>query len=218
MLSRKKPYEGLFITLEGGDGCGKSTLAEKLVKELEKKGYQVLKTREPGGTPLSENLRGLLLNKDSKFNIGEKAELLLFLAARVQHIEEVILPALRDRKVVICERFNDSTVAYQGCGRHIGASLTEQICNLACDNLEPDITLFLDVDPEIGLKRVCADKHALDRLEQEKLQFHREVRSAYLHLADKYSNRIVVIDAEQPEEEVFAAALKVVDSHLVLKP
>ncbi len=210
-----KPYEGLFITLEGGDGCGKTTLAEKLCREFEKMGYSVVKTREPGGSQLSEQIRSLLLNPSSSVAIGDKAELFLYLAARAQHTDEKILPALREGKVVICERFNDSTIAYQGCARNLGSSYVESICKLASQDLEPNATLFLDLAPEIGLARLASSP---DRLEKEKLQFHREVRQGYLHLADKYPNRIFVIDAAQTPEQVFEAALKALRPHLMLKP
>ncbi len=218
MQLRHKPYEGLFITLEGGDGCGKSTLSALLSKELAKKGYPVLKTREPGGTPLSEHLRDVVLKPDPNRPVGERAELLLFLAARVQHIDEVILPALRDRKLLICERFNDSTIAYQGCRKHVGVHVAEQICDLACNHLVPDLTLLLDLDPIIGLQRLSKERKNLDRLEQEELQFHIEVRTAYLHLADKYPERIIIIDGSATPEEVCAASLKALEPHLMLKP
>lgn len=213
-----KPYEGLFITVEGGDGAGKSTFAEGLKVALEKKGYQVQRTREPGGTALSEEIRKLVLNPHPTFKITERAELLLFLAARSQHIEETILPALREKFVVICERFNDSTIAYQGAARHLGMGHVEALCSLAI-NLEPDITFFLDIDPEEGLKRVKdIRKEPLDRLELEKLQFHKEVRQAFLHLADCHCDRIIVLDATETPEEMIEKALKASESCLTLKP
>ena len=199
----KRPYEGLFITIEGGDGCGKSSLTTSLAHELEKRGYSVLRTREPGGTPLSEHLRNLILDLDS-YKVSKRAEMLLFLTARVQHIEELILPALKEGKIVLCERFNDSTIAYQACARDLGVEDVEKLCHLVCDGIEPDVTMLLDLDPKIGLMRVPGKK---DRLESEKLQFHQQVRQGYLHLADKYPERITLIDATPDQENVLKSAL-----------
>ena len=146
MSQSKRPYDGLFITVEGGDGCGKSSLTHSLAKELEERGYHVVQTREPGGTPLSEHLRELVLSPDS-YKVCERAEMLLFLTARVQHLDELILPALRDGKIVLCERFNDSTIAYQACARHLGMDDVEKLCHLVCNGVVPDVTLLLDLDP-----------------------------------------------------------------------
>ncbi len=214
MSQTKRPYEGFFITVEGGDGSGKGTLSTRLVEELKSRGHEVVHTREPGGTPLSEHLRELVLSPDS-YAVSKRAEMMLYLTARVQHLEERILPDLQAGKIVLCERFNDSTVAYQACGRNLGMSEVEQICHLVCGGIEPDCTLYLDLDPEIGLQRL---KGAKDRLEQEKLQFHKEVRQGYLHLADKHPERILVIDAEPDAQTVFAQALQALEPHLMLKP
>lgn len=220
MQQINKPYEGLFITIEGGEGSGKTTVCNRLADALEKRGYDVVQTREPGGTPLSECVRELLLNPKEKYEIGERAELLLFLASRAQHIEEQILPALRQGKVVICDRFNDSSIAYQGYARHLGKHYVEKLCQLATEGLaEPNCTLFLDVDPIIGIERLKKERPGqFDRLEQEKLQFHREVRQGYLHLADEHPERIEVIDASQPLDLVIETALNVLEPHLSLKP
>ncbi len=220
MQRNNKPYEGLFITLEGGEGSGKTTLAESIATFLEKRGYEVVLTREPGGSALSELLRDVLLNPKKAYSIGERAELLLFLAARAQHIEEQILPALRAGKVVICDRFNDSSIAYQGCARHLGKQYVEKLCLLATEGLsEPNCTLFLDLDPAIGMERVQTSRHdTFDRMEQEKLQFHREVRQGYLHLADENPERIEIVDASQPFDAVLSACLQALEPHLLLKP
>lgn len=216
MKKHLKPYSGLFISIEGGDGAGKSTLAQNLSEELEKKGKKVLKTREPGGTTLGEHLRELLLNPKSTLKIGERAELFLFLAARVQHMEEVILPALQQGKIVIIERFHDSSVAYQGCARHLGMAYVEELCSLSTCEVEPDCTLFLDIDPEVGLKRAKSSRNEkVDRIEKEELQFHKEVRQGFLHLADDYSERITILDATLPLDEVTKKALSIVTSLLV---
>lgn len=220
MQRTNKPYDGFFLTIEGGEGSGKSTLAEGLRETLEKKGYSVFKTREPGGSPLSEHIRDLLLDSEKEFSIGQRAELFLFLAARAQHLEEKILPALHEGKLVICERFNDSTIAYQGGARHLGMHYVESLCKCASEGFaDPDYTLFLDIDPEVGLHRVEKKrKTAFDRIEQEKLQFHKEVRQAYLHLADQYPERIIILDASQPKDQVLFSALQSIEPYLTLKP
>lgn len=217
MQSHNKPYEGFFITLEGGDGCGKSTLTNLLKTDLEKRGYLVITTYEPGGTPLSEHIRTLLLHPDPTISIAPWSEVLLFLAARAQHLEEKIFPALREGKIVLCERFNDSTIAYQGYARYLGAQAVENICHLATQCIEPDLTFLLDIDPQVGLERL-KEKKSLDRLEQEELQFHKEVRNAYLHLADQYPQRIFVLDGSLPINEVFQNAIQALEPHLMLKP
>ncbi len=174
-------------------------------------------TREPGGTPLSEHVRDLLLHpkKLSAFKIGERSELLLFLASRMQHVEEKILPALRQGFFVICERFNDSTIAYQGYARHLGAHYVTQLCHLVCEGLiEPQKTLLLDLDPKEGLQRRKREGKSFDRLEREQLQFHQEVRQGFLHLADQYPERIQVIDASLPSDVVFFQALEILQSIL----
>lgn len=206
-MLNNRPYPGFFFTVEGGEGCGKTTLSNRLVQELGRRGHSVLHTREPGGTALSEKLRDLVLNPKSDVPICDQAEMLLFLTARVQHLHELILPALREGKVVICERFNDSTLAYQGYARHLGEEDVEKICDLVCNHIAPDCTILLDLDPEVGFSRF----ENRDRLEREELQFHLEVRQGYLHLFDKYPERIHLIDAAKSEEEVFKQALDVVD-------
>ncbi len=220
MQQINKPYEGLFITIEGGDGVGKSTLCDRLASKLAERGFEIEKSREPGGSPLSEHIRDLLLNPDKKLQVGERAELLLFLAARAQHIEERILPALRHGKVVICERFNDSTIAYQGCARHLGMNYVDQLCKLVSEGfIEPNCTLFLDLDPALGLKRLTAKgRGTIDRLESEQLQFHQEVRQGFLHLADQYPNRIVILDASLSIPELLEKATKALEPFLALRP
>jgi dTMP kinase len=222
-MLQPKPYDGFFITLEGGDGCGKTTLATYLTAQLQSKGFTVFKTREPGGPPrggppqrglsLAEQIRKLLLDP-SNGAILPQAELLLYLAARSQHYEMAIKPALHCGAIVICERFHDSTIAYQGSARHLGISYVENLCTLICPH--PDLTLLLDLDPALGLQRVRSGRE-LDRLEQEKLPFHQEVRQGYLHLADAYPNRITLIDAAQSTDQVAHLAWEVIVPHLKVK-
>lgn len=205
---------GKFITLEGGEGAGKSTLLRKLEQELQKRGYAVVTTREPGGTRLGETIRSWLLSQEATSKVDTKAELLLFLAARAQHIDELIKPALAAGKIVICDRFNDSTVAYQGAARGLGTDLVQKYCDLVCQEIVPDITFFLDLDPRLGLKRTrqAQKEYALpgelDRIEAEKLHFHERVRHGMQQLAELHPERIYTIDASQPPTHVFSDVLQ----------
>jgi dTMP kinase len=201
----------MFITIEGGEGSGKSTLIKSLEKELTSQGNQVVVTYEPGGSKLGVHIREWLLNQKADTPIGRKAELLLFLADRVQHIQEVIKPALEQGKTVLCDRFNDSTVAYQGSGRSMGMDEVQELCDLVCDGLTPDLTFFLDIEPEAGLKRL---KAAPDRLESEKIDFHNRVRQGFHALARQDSDRFHIIDATKLKEEVFSEALQIIRSTL----
>lgn len=202
----------MFITCEGGEGAGKTTLIKRLEKELINQGYEVVITREPGGSKLGGYIRQWLLNRDTEIVIGGKAELLLFLAARAQHIEELIRPALLAGKVVICDRFNDSTIAYQGYARALGADYVESMCRLVCGDIQPNLTLFLDVDPQEGLRRTMrtAKENALagqvDRIEAEKLEFHQRVREGFMQIAQREPDRFRIIDANKPLDTVFAKA------------
>lgn len=210
----------LFITCEGGEGSGKSTLMEHLAQNLRKRGFDVVTTREPGGVPLGEQIRKLLLKADTRAAIGSKAELMLFLSARAQHIDELIKPALDAGKIVICDRFNDSTVAYQGYARGLGIESVQRLCNFVCNGIEPDLTFFLDVDPEEGLQRsqrLEKDTSAagkVDRIEAEKLEFHQRVRQGMRRLVAQFPERMRVIDAHQPPDVVFETALKLLEPFL----
>lgn len=207
----------LFITCEGGEGAGKSTLLRNLAEHLKVQGYEVLSTREPGGVPLGEEIRKILLSPECKAPISLRAELMLFLAARAQHIEELIKPALAAGKIVLCDRFNDSTVAYQGYARGLGAETVQRLCSFVCNGIEPDLTLFLDVDPSEGLQRTqrthkdTARQGCVDRIEAEKLEFHQRVRQGMRRLLAQYPERIRLIDANQPSDAVFDSAIKFIE-------
>ena len=215
--------KGFFITLEGGEGSGKSTLLRQLSEYLTSKGYEVIKTREPGGTPLGETIRGCLLNQDDSLKISAQAELLLFLAARAQHIEEVIRPGLESGKIILCDRFNDSTIAYQGAARQLDLKYVQRLCHMICNSVEPQLTLFLDVDPNVGLlrsKRMEKDQAAsgqLDRIEAEDIEFHRHVQEGFRSLARHEPFRIYSIDANKPQNHVLREAIRAIDE-LVLLP
>lgn len=200
--------KGLFITLEGGEGAGKSTLMLNLEKKLIQKGYQVVKTREPGGSPLGEQIRGWLLSHNDKVKIGSYAELLLFLAARAQHIEELIAPAIKEGKIVLCDRFNDSTIAYQSGARGLDSPIVKQLCDLVSGPYQPDLTFLLDIDPTKGLARTKnRSSSGADRIEAEALHFHHRVREAFLKLAKEEPTRIFLLDAGKPQVEVFNEAM-----------
>lgn len=212
MVLIMKLKRGYFITFEGGDGAGKTTLIDHLEKSLLAKGYPVIKTREPGGSALGEMIRGWLLNRDLSLAITAQAELLLFLAGRAQHLEEVIRPGLSSGKVILCDRFNDSTIAYQGVARGLSREYVTQICNLVCGPTIPHLTFFLDLDPIEGLnrsKRVKKEHAAAgesDRMESEALPFHQKVHQAMRRLAEENPERICTLDAAQPAERVFHEA------------
>lgn len=203
---------GLFITFEGGEGAGKTTLITSVESSLLQQGRQVLRTREPGGTKLGEQIRGLLLNHENGSPICSQAELFLFLSVRAQHLEESIRPALAQGKIVLCDRFNDSTIAYQGHARKLGMDVVAHLCDIVCGETVPDLTLFLDVDPQEGLKRArrTHKEHAptgeLDRIESEALEFHRSVWRGLQQLAEKDPERIFKLDASQSAEQVFRKA------------
>jgi len=189
---------GLFITFEGGEGCGKSTQSRLLLKKLEQQNIPVVLTHEPGGTVLGNELRKVLKRRRGSF-ILPQAELFLVAASRAQLVAEVIHPALEEGKVVICDRFTYSTLVYQGYGRGLELSFVETVNNVATGNLKPDLTILLDISPDQGLAR----KRSLrDRFEMEDLSFHRRVREGYLKMVAVESERWLVIDASLPKEKV----------------
>ena len=190
---------GLFVSLEGCEGCGKSTQAKILYNKLLSINIPAILTREPGGTPLGNQVRDLL-KVQRNFNINPLAELFLFATARIQLVQDVIKPALFSGKVVICDRFADSTAVYQGYGRGLDLTLIESINKIATGELQPDITLLLDTSPELGLQRKRNSKD--DRFERENADFHRKIRDGYLEMAQKEPVRWFVLKPGQTIEEV----------------
>jgi dTMP kinase len=184
---------GLFITFEGVEGCGKSTQIKLLQTHLEDVGFDTVLTREPGGTPVAERIRALLLDPENA-ELLPMAELLLYSAARAQHVGECIRPAMDAGKVVLCDRFVDSTTAYQGAGREMGGAVLETLHELSTGGLMPDVTFLLDLPVEVGLSR-AESRGAADRLEQESVAFHQRVRDGFLALAQSEPKRIAVVDA-----------------------
>ncbi len=194
---------GRFISFEGGEGCGKSTQIERLAARLEAEGYTVCRTREPGGTPLGEAVRDLLQHSPTGQGMCAESELLLFAASRAQLCRELILPALQRGEVVLCDRFLDSTTVYQGVARAIDPIEVAAINQLATGGLLPDLTLLLDLDPKIGLRRARDGREApLDRMEREALDFHQDVRRGYLELARIDPERFQVLDAKRTAAEL----------------
>lgn len=202
---------GLFITIEGPDGAGKTTVLNELFPRLQmiaKK--EIIKTREPGGVLIAEKIRQIILNPDHR-QMDERTEALLYAAARRQHLVEVIMPALNEGKIVICDRFVDSSLTYQGAGRRIGMKEITQINEFATEGLEPDFTLYLDVDSDTGLRRIQNHrKQDVDRLDLEGLEFHQRVRHAYLKLAEENPVRIHRIDAKMSLQEVVESSFSAI--------
>lgn len=195
---------GLFITLEGGEGAGKSTLQRHIKAWLEQSGIAYITTREPGGTKLAEHVRSLLLHQNES-PICAQAELLLMFAARAQNLQETIRPALAAGKLVLCDRFTDASFAYQGGGRELGAEAVARLEAVVHPDLQPDLTLLLDIPVDQGLARKRDDKP--DRIESEQIAFFQRVREAYLQRAEQFPQRITVIDAMQSQQQVAEQAI-----------
>lgn len=196
----------MFISLEGIEGSGKTTQIAQLASFLEENGHTVVVTREPGGTQIGYEIRKVLL-ASSHAEMASQTELLLFMADRAQHLHEVVLPALKEKKTVVCDRYYDATVAYQAASRGISHEIITHLHETLFDNLLPDITFLLDVDPKIGLKRAWDRIEETNngheaRFEKEREAFHEKVRAGYLALAERYPNRFVIIDAEMSPEEI----------------
>lgn len=200
--------KGLFITLEGPDGSGKTSVANAVCEKLEAMGIEVVHTREPGGIDIAEQIRNVILDpKNTKMD--GKTEALLYAASRRQHLVEKVFPAVKQGKIVICERFLDSSLAYQGYGRGLGIDEVLSINLFAIDNTYPDLTIYLDVDEEIGLSRL-KDRSFKDRLDQESIDFHHKVKQGYDEVLKKFKDRITVIDASQSKEKVIEDTLNII--------
>jgi dTMP kinase len=206
---------GLFITFEGVEGCGKSTQAKALFERLRAAGVPVILTREPGGTPVGERCREILLDIGNA-GMQPASELFLYLASRAEHVALVILPRLAAGEVVISDRFGDASVAYQGGGRGLGRETVEALNQVATNGVKPDVTFLMDLDPREGLSRLDRGRGegARDRIESEVLDFHSRVRDAYLRSAQDEPERFVVIDAGLSREQIAAKVTSVVDELL----
>lgn len=198
--------KGIFITIEGPDGSGKTTILQMLAQNLENEGYAVVATREPGGIDIAEQIRKVILDPENTA-MDPRTEALLYAAARRQHLAEKVKPALEKGKIVLCDRFVDSSLAYQGHARGLGIDEVYSINEFAIENMMPTMTLYFDVAPEIGLERINKNKgREVNRLDMEKLEFHQKVREGYMILAERFSNRIVKVDASKDLETVYGQA------------
>lgn len=198
--------QGLFITFEGPDGCGKTTQMNLLAQYFEKKGKKVVLTREPGGKGLGEKVREILLNYNGE--VSDRCESFLFLADRAQNIDIIVKPAVEQGEIVLCDRHIDSTVAYQGYGRGLDINEINMLNNLATGGKKPDLTLVFDVDVETSMKRVGKEK---DRMESAGIDFHNRVRNGYLELAKQEPTRIKVLDATKTIEEIHEKVIEIVE-------
>lgn len=208
-------YKGFFITIEGPEGAGKTTVMKDVAETLLSEGYEIVSTREPGGIRISERIREVILDNEL-IEMDARTEALLYAAARRQHLVEKIEPALSEGKIVLCDRFVDASLAYQGHARGLGIDEVLSINEFAIGNLMPDLTLLFDVDPQIGLSRIAQhDNRELNRLDVESLGFHKAVREGYQEVIKRYPNRIHVIDASKSQEEVTKEVLNVLKKTLV---
>ena len=198
--------KGLFITFEGADGCGKTTQIELLDKYLREKGQQTLLTREPGAKGLGVKLREILLNYDG--DVSPQCESFLFLADRAQHVDCIIKPALKEGKVVLCDRHTDSTVAYQGYGRGLDLSRINMLNDIATSGLKPDLTIVFDIDVETSMQRVGKEK---DRMESSGVEFFNKVREGYLEIAEKEPNRVKVINSSDTIENIHKKVVELIE-------
>ncbi len=213
MTERARGQRGRFITFEGPDGSGKSTQLRTLAARLRSDGVDVLETAEPGGTEIGQQIRRVLLDGKNQ-ELSAVTELLLMFAARAQNTDQWILPALRDGKVVLCDRWTDSTLAYQGAGRGLGAEVVLEVDRIACRGLVPDMTIYVDIEVEAGLSRAKARNQKTDaietRLDEQALDFHKRARAAYLRLVSDEPDRVKLVDGDRVPvlvaEDVYAAA------------
>ncbi|MFC3772412.1 dTMP kinase [Paenibacillus sp. GCM10012303] len=205
---------GFFVTVEGGEGAGKTTAIRSIEQVLMQAGYEVVVTREPGGIAIAEQIREVILDKNNVTMDG-RTEALLYAAARRQHLVEKVRPALQAGKAVLCDRFIDSSLAYQGYARGLGIDEIFDINRFAIDGTMPDLTLFLDVSPEVGLARIHANREReVNRLDLEALSFHERVRAGYRQLLERFPDRIIRVDADQSESDVVRALSDVVTDRL----
>jgi len=198
-----------FFSFEGPDGAGKTTIISMVESFLRDKGWDVVATREPGGIEIAEKIRHIILNPAHKVMDG-RTEALLYAAARRQHLVEKVIPALKDGKIVLCDRFIDSSLAYQGFARGLGIDEVLSINQFAIEGYFPTLTLYFDIDPKIGLERIYGnEKREINRLDLESLSFHENVRKGYLQLVERFPERIVLLDASKSVADVFADTISI---------
>lgn len=203
--------KGIFITIEGGEGAGKTTLIEHLVHTMQQRGKAVITTREPGGIPIAEQIRSVILDR-SHTGMDARTEALLYAAARRQHLVEKIMPALANGQIVICDRFVDSSLAYQGHARGLGMDEVWSINRFAVDGAMPQLTIYMDIDPQVGLARIrSAGEREVNRLDLESLAFHQLVREGYQKLLEQFPERIVRVDAGKAANVVREEVILTID-------
>lgn len=204
----------LFISIEGPDGSGKTTIAKMVVDKLNSEGYKTLYTREPGGVKIAENIRDIILDVKNT-NLDARCEALLYAASRRQHLVEKVIPALNDGYIVISDRFVDSSLAYQGYARGIGIDEVYSINMFAIDKAWPDLTILLDISPSVGLKRIMENRqNEINRLDLEDINFHNKVHQGYEIIKEKYKDRITLVDANKSVDEVFNQVYKLVKNKI----
>lgn len=200
----------MFITFEGVEGCGKSSVLAKIYEELKKEGFDVIQTREPGGVKIAEEIRNVLLDKENTM-MDKRTEALLFAASRRQHLIEKVWPALKENKIVLCDRFIDSSLAYQGGGDGIGVKEVLNVNLFATENTFPDLTILFDIDPRVGLARINKNANReVNRLDVKELSFYDTIRNTFLQLAKDYKDRFVVIDASMDFDTVYQTVLNII--------
>lgn len=205
----------MFITLEGPEGSGKTSVMKEVISRLRQEGFVIEETREPGGTPIAEQIRQVILNKENK-TLDPRAEALLLAASRRQNLVEKIWPALKAGKIVICDRFIDSSLAYQGGARGLGIEPVLNINLFATESSYPQLTLLFDIPPELGLQRIAANANReINRLDLEQLSFHQKVRDTYLTLAKRFKDRFIIIDASLPLATVIENTYKAIHQRLL---
>ncbi|WP_326511880.1 dTMP kinase [Clostridium intestinale] len=206
--------KGMFITFEGGDGAGKSTVINKVYEELVEKNLSCMITREPGGIDIAEQIREVILNvKNTKMDA--RTEALLYAAARRQHLAEKVVPALEEGKIVLCDRFLHSSLAYQGYARGLGIEEVYEINKFAIDSYMPDLVILFDIEPKLGLERINKNKgREINRLDKENMDFHDKVREGYSILMEKYNHNIVKVDASGEVDEVYLEVSKIINENI----
>ena len=206
----------MFITFEGPDGSGKTTQIRRLIPVLQEKGFDIVHTREPGGTDIGDQIRSIIMNMKNK-SMHPRAEILLFCASRAQLVEELVRPSLSEGKLVLCDRYADSTMAYQGYGHGLDRDVLSQLLHFATGGLKPDLTLRFDISAEAGLRRRLTNHEEWNRMDDYALQFHERVRSGYLAMAAAEPERWAVIDADRTPDEIHREVVSVIIEKLSVK-
>lgn len=208
--------KGIFITFEGTEGSGKTTIIENIANDLTNQHFKVIKTREPGGSKISEEIRSIILNVKNT-QMDAITEALLYAASRRQHISEVVLPHLNQGYIVLCDRYIDSSLAYQGYARNLGIDAVYQMNQFATEGLLPDLTIYIDVKPQVGLNRIQRNHRTQDRLDLETIEFHNKVYQGYLEVAKKFPDRFIIVPGEHHLDEVYQDVKKTIFSFLKIQ-